>query len=162
MKVTKRRWLCWPHRPWQAGLGSEINLSTRLKGRKGRRAGTQTSTPTPARWLTSSLAWVALITPARRAVEASSPPGPPSRVPGALHQPCTCRRPQTLRSQTGADAGCADATQSHRAPFRTQALGEGERDVGATLPSQVFMPLISATLPPEKPSSPYDGHFLRI
>lgn len=42
------RWLSWPHWPWQAALSSEINLSTKLKGRKGRRARTQTPIPTPS------------------------------------------------------------------------------------------------------------------
>lgn len=42
------RWLCWPHWPWQAALSSEINLSTKLKGRKGRKARTQISIPTPS------------------------------------------------------------------------------------------------------------------
>lgn len=38
----------------------------------------------------------------------------------------------------------ADETQSHSAPFRTEALGVGERNVVPVLSSQVFISLISA------------------
>lgn len=42
------RWISRSHWLWQAALSSEIDLSTRLKGKKDRRARTETSIPTPS------------------------------------------------------------------------------------------------------------------
>lgn len=82
---------------------AEINLSTKLKGRKGRRARTQTSIPTPSPITDVRLGVGGINHPVWCAVEDISPSSP---LLGAFHQPCTCHRPQSLNSETGTDAGC--------------------------------------------------------
>lgn len=96
----------WSYWPWQAALSSEINLSTKLKGRKGRRARTQTSLPIPSPIPDVRLSVGGINHPAWCAIEDSSPSSPSNSLLGACHQPCTCHWPQTLNSQTGTDAGC--------------------------------------------------------